>query len=118
MKNKSRQDGDVVEKAGKPAKYVVNWRGTFSLYFSKFYFVVLVGRDLREVSREVTGQRREKAYFASNFLFFLLVGLPYALLLLIVLYFLKQMMGIDIFPGIHMPNVIRELLTFSKAKVG
>jgi hypothetical protein len=32
------------------------------------------------------------------------------LLFLVFLYFLKQMLGIDIFPGIHMPNFVKDIM--------
>jgi hypothetical protein len=92
------------------SKFIVNWRGTFSLYFSRYFFVILIGVDQRQSTLDVVQNRRQRAFFASNVLFFLFVIFPYVLLFLVFLYFLKQMLGIDIFPGIHMPNFVKDIM--------
>ena len=105
----------VVEGASPPPRYMVNLSGTFSLYFSKYYFVVLVGQDKRRETLEVTDMRRSQAQFAGNFLFFVIVIVPYLLLLVIGLYFLKKSMGIDIISEIHWPQIIGDFLRSSFA---
>ena len=44
-------------------------------------------------------------------MFFVFVLLPYALLFLVLLYVVKMMLGIDIFPDIHIPHLIRDFLS-------
>lgn len=99
---------DDYKDKGQRNKFVVNWRGTFSLYFQRYFFVILVGVDQRESTLTVIDNRRQRAFFASNMLFFIFVIFPYLMLFLVVLYFVKQALGIDVFPGLHMPGLIKD----------
>lgn len=106
LNDDERRSGEESER-----RFLVEWRGVFSLYFAKFFFVVLVGKDTRTATQELTRKRIRKARLLGNLTFFLVVGLPWLLLLAIGLYFVKQMLGIDIFPGLHMPSVIKGWFT-------
>lgn len=77
-------------------KHKVDFRGTFKLPFYqwRYYYVLLAGRNYRELSRQ---ERRMSltitAIISSLFIIFS------ATLGLLVLYLVKSALGIDIFPG-------------------
>ncbi|NQY50041.1 MAG: 3-phosphoshikimate 1-carboxyvinyltransferase [Colwellia sp.] len=77
-------------------KHKVDFRGTFKLPFYqwRYYYVLLAGRNYRELSRQ---ERRMSltitAFISSLFIIFS------ATLGLLVLYLVKSALGIDIFPG-------------------
>jgi hypothetical protein len=81
-------------------------RGTLSLYFVAYFFVLQAGRDRRRGRQRVEHERRENARLASNVVFFLLAMSPVVLLVIVGMYFLKAALGIDIFPDLHMPNLL------------
>ncbi|WP_057832325.1 hypothetical protein [Colwellia sp. TT2012] len=77
-------------------KHKVDFRGTFKLPFYqwRFYYVLLAGKNYRELSRE---ERRMSLFItaicSSLFIIFS------ATLGLLVLYLIKSALGIDLFPG-------------------
>lgn len=76
------------------ARHKVDLRGTFSLWSNQYYFVLVGGRNKRNLSR---GQRNlslaAKAGAITLFLFFsVLLGL-------VVLYLLKSALGINLLPN-------------------
>ncbi|MCJ8293095.1 MAG: 3-phosphoshikimate 1-carboxyvinyltransferase [Colwellia sp.] len=77
-------------------KHKVDFRGTFKLPFYqwRYYYVLLAGRNYRELSRQ---ERRMSlaitAIISSLFIMFS------ATLGLLVLYLVKSALGIDLFPG-------------------
>ena len=77
-------------------KHKVDFRGTFKLPFYqwRYYYVILAGRNYRELSRQ---EKRTSllitAILSSVFIFFS-VSLG-----LLVLYLIKSALGIDLFPG-------------------
>lgn len=75
-------------------QHPVDLRGTVRLWRWRYYFVFLVGRNRRELSRlEEDLSRLMKAALILGFLTFsALVGL-------VVLYLVKSALGIDLFPG-------------------
>ncbi len=89
--------------AGSPLKkHPIDIRGIISLFFAKFYFVFLLGRDKRTNTRSVEkGRRKEGDFFASIF-FFLFFTFPLILLFFAVIYITKSEFGIDIFPNSHL----------------
>ncbi len=75
-------------------RHRVDWRGTFSLWSNQYYFVLVGGRNKRNLSR---AQRNlslaAKAGAITLFLFFsILAGL-------VALYLIKSALGIDLFPN-------------------
>lgn len=75
-------------------RHPVDVRGTLKLWRWRYYFVVLAGRNRRELSRlEEDLSRLMKATLILGFLTFsTLIGL-------LVLYLAKSALGIDLFPG-------------------
>ncbi|GFD96419.1 hypothetical protein KUL156_29260 [Alteromonas sp. KUL156] len=70
----------------------VDIRGTFSLLSSRFYFVLLAGRDKRDLSRAES--RIGRIMMAAVVFIFLCMSL---LLGLMLLYILKSWLGINLF---------------------
>ena len=77
-------------------------RGIIPLYFARYFFVLLIGRDKRAVMEREEHMRRKKASWLGGILFALLVSLPFLLLLFVFLYLLKYFAGVDIVPDFHL----------------
>ncbi len=94
-------------KANKPKeRHPIDFRGVINLFFIKYYFVLFVGRDRRTSTQEMEIGRRENAALLGNISFILFVLSPIVLFVLILLYFLKIGLGINIFPNEHMGWII------------
>ena len=80
--------------ARKWGKHPVDIRGTLKLWTWRYYFVILMGRNRRELSR---AEQKTAALVQA---FFLILFLSFSTLLgLLVLYLIKSAAGIDLFPG-------------------
>jgi hypothetical protein len=93
---------DVLEQAiAKPAPKLVDLRFGIDLVLTRFYVVLLVGRDRRHQSRSHVPS--SKAAKVGNLVaaIVLLLGLNLTLsgLILLVLYLLKSALGFDFLPG-------------------
>ena len=80
----------------------IDIRGIIPLYFARYFFVLLIGRDKRPVMEREEHMRRQKASWLGGILFALLVSLPFLLLLFVFLYLLKYFAGVDIVPDFHL----------------
>ena len=80
----------------------IDIRGIIPLYFARYFFVLLIGRDKRAVMEREEHIRRKKASWLGGILFALLVSLPFLLLLFVFLYLLKYFAGVDIVPDFHL----------------
>lgn len=88
--------------ASKPKKKpFIDFRGIINLFFARYYFVFLMGRDRRMSTQEIEYERRQNVALIGNIIFFIFVSSPFILLTLIILYFLKMGMGIDLIPEHH-----------------
>lgn len=75
-------------------RHKVDWRGTFGLWSNQYYFVLVGGRNKRNLSR---GQRNlSLAAKASAITMFLLFSV---LLGMVALYLLKSALGINLLPN-------------------
>ncbi|WP_299200247.1 3-phosphoshikimate 1-carboxyvinyltransferase [uncultured Amphritea sp.] len=80
--------------ARKWGKHPVDIRGTLKIWSWRYYFVILLGRNRRELSR---AEKKTAAFIQA---FFLLTFLTVSTLLgLLTLYLIKSAAGIDLFPG-------------------
>lgn len=83
----------VAVTASSRKKHTIDIRSVISLFSYRYYYVIIAGREQREMSRrEVRLKRLMYLLFLSLFLTFS------ALLGILVLYLLKSAIGIDIFP--------------------
>lgn len=75
-------------------RHAIDWRGTLKLWRHRYYFVLLLGRNRRELSR---GERQiglflQALYLLIFFFFSTVLGA-------LALYLLKSAAGVDLIPG-------------------
>ena len=85
-------------------KHPLDLRGQLSLYFIRYYFVILIGRDRRSSSINKEERRRTKAKSVSVMMFIYALICMLAPILFIALYLIKSFLGIDIFPDQHLSD--------------
>jgi len=95
------------EQSGR--RHTIDVRISIPLFFARYYFVVLLGRDRRKAIRSREQDRRDHTNSVASLLFLLFLLLPLGLMLFMALYWTKVEMGIDIFPGLHLRDIIRPL---------
>lgn len=97
--------GAITANAPK-SRHPVDVRGVLSLFFVRFYFVILAGRDSRPAIQSLEeGRRREGDLCVSTTLMFFLL-MPVILLVLLVYYFIKSELGIDYLADFHLFDVL------------
>ena len=97
--------GAITANAPK-SRHAVDVRGVLSLFFVRFYFVILAGRDRRPAIQSLEeGRRREGDLCVSTTLMFFLL-MPVFLLVLLVYYFIKAELGIDYLSDFHLFDVL------------
>jgi len=93
------------------SRHSVDLRGVISFFFARYYFVFLAGRDHRYKTRLQELQKAHKGNVPLGFILsFIAISFLIALLwflAIVVLYWIKREMGIDIFPDVHMFDFIR-----------
>jgi hypothetical protein len=82
--------------------YRIDWRGSFSLFFARFYFMILVGRDLGIETRIVELERRQRSLLLVKYMGKATIVLLLPLSFLYLLYLLKSALGINLFPNKHL----------------
>lgn len=87
----------AVADTARNKRHAVDIRFVLPLFFTKLYFVLLVGKDTRSSTLDVEDDRRARAGFHMSGL---AVGVVTAIVLAVVfaaLYVIKSKMGIDLF---------------------
>jgi len=98
---------EALRKSG-PRDHAVDLRFTLNLFFVRIYVVLLSGRDLRRTSIEETARAQASARKALQSLFLLAAyALPIMLVLALLLYLLKSMLGINLFEDKHLMDFLR-----------
>ena len=96
----------------KSNKHSIDVRGSFSLYLAHYYFVFFAGRDRRKSTHLVELVRNSKGNKQASFLFtgigIIFIGLIVLIVGFMTAYYLKSEMGIDIFPGKHLGDFVKE----------
>ncbi len=82
-------------------------RGTLPLFFTRFYFVFLMGRDRRQSVLRKELERRKQGDMLASVMFVLFVLSPLLLLALLALYFTKTELGLDLFPDSHLGDFLQ-----------
>lgn len=93
---------DALRGSSPQRRHAIDLRGVISLYFARYYFVILAGRDRRIYTQIVECERRQQAVFAAKLVFLAIILSPVILVILVFFYLLKSSLGIDLFPGRHM----------------
>lgn len=101
----------AIHKAVKAAtpigKHPVHLRGVIPLYFARYYFVLLMGRDRRQAARQKDAIHRKEMDLVGTILFWFFMLVPLLVLLAWGLYELKVFLGIDIDPQTHVQDLWR-----------
>lgn len=94
-------------RANKPfQKHPVDVRGVVPLFFARFYFVFLMGRDRRQkVKRKEASRRKESAVTSAVISVYILCGLVLPVIAGL-LYLLKSFVGVDLFPEEHLGEML------------
>jgi hypothetical protein len=97
-------------RANKPyQKHPIDLRGAFPLFFARFYFVFLMGRDRRQRVKEKEAARRKSTVLGSALISVYLLICMLMPIIGLVLYALKSLIGIDLFEGIHLSDLVPTL---------
>ena len=96
---------DAIKACQLRTKHAIDIRKTIKHYFIRFYFVFLIGRDRRLSVQEIEEDRRGKVTLLGNILYAMIVFSGLLLFVIVSLYGLKTMIGIDLFPGEHMGRI-------------
>jgi len=89
-------------------KHPIDIRGIIPVFFVRYYFVILSGRDRRLYTKRIEEKRRWLTSLSGGLTLFILGVVPLILILVLLLYLIKCTCGIDIMPDIH----LKDLLTF------
>ena len=86
-------------------KHSIDIRGTIPLFFASFYFVLLAGRDRR---RKTVDKEKNRAFegklsfsYVLSLLLLSFIGALIWIAILLVVYWVKNELGIDVFSGRH-----------------
>lgn len=91
----------------KHRRHALDIRGTLPLFFSRYYFVILAGRDRRQATRLLEQKRRRDAGLLGVLFSVYCIGCGALMLVLLALYFLKASLGIDLVAGQHIWEWLR-----------
>ena len=89
-------------------------RGVIPLYFARFYFVFLTGRDVRTETKGAERKRKQRSALASGVMFILVASIPILVLAFLMLYAMKSDIGINLFEDAHLSDIVRDLFSFLK----
>jgi hypothetical protein len=85
--------------------FPVDCRGVIPLFFARYYFILLIGRDRTATMRKTERFRRQRYSLMGGVLFASLVALPFLLLVFTFLYLLKYAWGLDFIPDFHLYDI-------------
>jgi len=92
-------------RANKPyQKHPFDLRGTLPLFFIRLYFVILVGRDRRQPTRNKEALRRKSAAFGGALLSLYVFACMMIPVVFLSLYLVKSFIGIDVFADHHLSD--------------
>jgi len=95
-------------EATKPRKHSLDIRGVIPLFFARYYFVILGGRDTRRDQKEKELDRRRNTFSTfEGLVLAILMLIPLSALLIIGAYVLKVFLGIDVVPDKHFGDFLR-----------
>jgi len=105
----------VLLKQHAQARHIIDARFTIPLYFTRYYVVLLLGKDRRTHVGKTMVERRDKGGLFTRIAFtsLLVINGSFMLLLLGLLsaYVIKFTLGINIFPDKHLWDFIKALIS-------
>ena len=87
-------------------KHPINIRGIIPVFFARYYFVILSGRDRRLHTRRIEEKRRWLTSLSGGLMLFILGMAPLILILILLLYLIKCAFGINIMPETHLKDLL------------
>lgn len=93
---------DAINTCQLREKHGFDLRGKINLFFMKYYFVFLIGRDRRAFVKDIEAERIRKVSLIGNLVYFIFIILSIFFSTAVGLYLIKTLLGIDLFPGKHM----------------
>ena len=93
---------DAINTCQLREKHAFDLRGKINLFFMKYYFVFLIGRDRRAFVEDIEAERIRKVSLIGNLVYFIFIILAIFFSTAVGLYLIKTLLGIDLFPGVHM----------------
>lgn len=97
---------EAIRSPSKPVR-PIDIRGIIPLYFARYFFVLLIGRDRRASMIRTEGMRRHQASWLNGLLISLFIACPIAVILFLFLYLLKYLGGYDIISDQHLWDFFR-----------
>lgn len=91
-------------------KHAIDIRGVLPLFFARYYFVFMMGRDRRYSTRRMEESRHRGTSILSGLMLFVLGVGSLIIIAVLVLYLIKSGLGINIMPDVH----LKDLLMFWK----
>jgi hypothetical protein len=86
----------------KSKRHAFDFRGAIPLFFRRYYFVMLAGRDRRSATRTIEAGRRKSSSVVALLLMSYCVICGAVFFCLLALYLLKSFLGIDLFADKHL----------------
>ena len=97
----------AIAGSDKNRRHTLDIRGTLPLFFCRYYFVLLAGRDRRGNTRKREQQRRKDAGMLGVLFSLYCLGCGLVLLTLLLMYIAKTLLNIDIFANSHLLDLLR-----------
>lgn len=101
---------DALHKERLNSRHLVDARFTIPLFFTHYYAVFLLGKDRRAHNKKTLVNRRNKGSLISKMAFITLLivngSIVLLLLSLFAAYLAKSMLGINLFPDMHLWDFI------------
>jgi len=96
-------------RANRPLnKHPIDIRGIIPVFFVRYYFVFMSGRDRRLYTKRIEEKRRWLTSLSGGLTLFILGVAPLILIIVLLLYLIKCTFGINIMPETH----LKDLFTF------
>jgi hypothetical protein len=98
----------AVDAARPIRRHPVDIRGVIPLYFARYYYVFLAGRDRRQdTTEQELGRRRTASSRIGTVLLAIVLIVPVLVLLALMAYGVKSLIGVDLSPTQHLSDFLR-----------
>ncbi|MGF1477978.1 MAG: hypothetical protein ACFB4I_00585 [Cyanophyceae cyanobacterium] len=98
-----------LKRAAQPSPKLVDLRFTVDLLFSRFYLVILVGKDRRQHRRDYAPSKLAQAgNWVAAVVLLIGANLVASAAIVLIAYLIKSAVGIDVFSDRHIADVIQE----------
>ena len=99
---------EAIDAARPIRRHPIDIRGVIPLYFARYYYVVLAGRDRRQdTTQSELGRRRKASSRIGSVLLVIVLSVPLMVLLTLLAYAIKSFLGLDMDPNDHLSDFLR-----------